>query len=156
MTALTTAPTTALTTGTAAAADARVESTGGRRRVRAAAVGGAALATSALFLVGRTAGTDFTITDPGAAAVPHTFVLPEIAMITVLFGLLGWATLALLERYTSRARRIWTWLAGAVVALSLVPIGIERATTDTRIMLALIHIAVGAALVPMVRTSPRR
>jgi hypothetical protein len=39
------------------------------------------------------------------------------------------------------------------VLLSLPPIWIEQATTDTRFFLAAVHLAVGAALVPMVRRS---
>jgi hypothetical protein len=129
---------------------------GGHRRARAAAVGAAAVATSLLFLAGRAAGTDFTITDPGTGKVPHTFVLPEIAVITLIIGLLGWATLAVLEHYTARAQRVWAVLAAGVLVLSFVPIGIEQATWDTRVVLTAIHIAVAAALLPMLRQRPVR
>jgi hypothetical protein len=43
-----------------------------------------------------------------------------------------------------------------VVLLSLVPIWIEQATTDTRVLLAVIHVAIGVALVPMLRVPARR
>jgi hypothetical protein len=88
--------------------------------------------------------------------VPHTFVLPEIAIVTLVIGLAGWATLACLERVTSRGRAVWSVLATAIVLLSLVPIWIERATTETRLLLAVIHVVVGLALVPMVRVPARR
>jgi hypothetical protein len=42
-------------------------------------------------------------------------------------------------------------LAGTVLAASFIPIFVERATVDTRIMLCLIHVAVAAALLPMLR-----
>jgi Family of unknown function (DUF6069) len=132
----------------------RVRRGSGDRRVRAAAVGAAGLATSLLFLAARALGTDFTITDPGAAKPPHTFILPEIAGFAVFFGLLGWGALALLERYTARARLVWTVLAATVLVLSFVPIGIEHATADTKVMLAVIHIAVAVALLPILRRDP--
>ncbi|MGC9671060.1 DUF6069 family protein [Planosporangium sp. 12N6] len=142
---------TTATTVSAARAERRT-----RRLVRAASVVGAACVTSVIFAIGKAAGTEFTITDPGDNAVPHTFVLPEIAIITLIIGLAGWAALAVLERFTSRARIVWSILAAAVVLLSLPPIWIERATTDTRVLLAVIHVAVGVALIPMVRVSARR
>lgn len=70
---------------------------------------------------------------------------------TLIFGLLGWGTLALLERLTARAVTVWTVLAGLVAVLSLIPIYLEEATTGTRAALALIHLAVAAVLVPAMR-----
>ena len=120
-----------------------------RRRVRAAAVAGTVAITTGFFLVARAAGADFTITDPGTGKIPHTFVPPEIAIVTAVIGLLGWMTLAGLERCTRRADRIWTRLAVSIVLLSLVPIWIERATTQTRLSLAVVHILVGVCLLPL-------
>ena len=127
-----------------------------RPLVRAAIVAGAALAATATFLLIRATGADFTITDPGEGKVPHTFAALEIAMVTVVIGLLGWATLAILERWTRRAHRIWTFLAVAIVLLSMPPIWIERATTSTRIGLVLVHLVVGAALLPLLRAGSER
>jgi hypothetical protein len=154
MTATTTTAAAAVDTSTATT-DRPADRAADRRRTRAASVVAAAAATGVVFAAGRAAGTDVTITDPGAHAVPHTFVLPEIVGVTLVIGLVGWATLAVLERFTARARVIWSVLATAVVLLSLVPIWIERATTDTRVLLAVIHVVVGLALVPMVRDERR-
>jgi Family of unknown function (DUF6069) len=136
--------------------DTSQESSSHRCLIRAAAVCGAALTTTAIFLIGRAAGADFTITDPGQGKIPHTFVAVEIATVTAVIGLLGWVVLAALERWTQRPRKIWSVLALVVVALSLVPIWIERADTDTRIGLAVIHIAVAVALLPLLRTASDR
>ena len=122
-----------------------------RRLFRAVTVAGAALSSAAVFAVAHAAGTDFTITDPGQGKIPHTFVAPEIAIVTLVIGLAGWATLALLERWTRRPHLIWSVLAASVLVLSYVPIGIEVATTSTRIMLAVIHTVVAAALLPLLR-----
>jgi hypothetical protein len=121
-----------------------------RRRQRARAVGAAVAGTSLLYLGARAAGTDFVLTDPRATA-SHPLILPEIAVFALVFALLGWGTLALLERVTRHAKAIWGVLAGTVLAASFVPIFVERATVDTRIMLCLIHVAVAAALLPMLR-----
>ncbi|MEV4760966.1 DUF6069 family protein [Micromonospora sp. NPDC049559] len=121
-----------------------------RRRRRARAVGVAVAASSLLYLGARALGTDFVLTDPGATE-PHPLILPEIAVFALVFGLLGWGSLALLERLTRHARTVWSVLAGTVLVASFIPVFIERATVDTRIMLCLIHVAVAAALLPMLR-----
>lgn len=122
------------------------------RRARSLAVGGAVLANSLIYIVTHALGTDFKLTDPGKTEA-HALILPEIIVFTLVFSLLGWGALALLERFTRRAKAIWTVLATVVLALSFVPLAIEHATTDTKIMLSLIHLAVAAVLVPVLRRS---
>jgi hypothetical protein len=124
------------------------------RRTRAVAVAAAVVATVAIYVAARALGTDFTLTDAGKTAT-HQLILPEIAVFTVVFALLGWGALALLERFTRRAMTIWTALAGAVLLLSLVPIALEQATGSTKIMLVVIHAAVAAVLVPVFRFTRR-
>lgn len=123
---------------------------GGHRRQRALGVAATVVSSSLLYLVARAAGTDFVLVAPNNP-VPHPLILPEIAVFALLFGLLGWGTLALLERFTRHARAIWSVLAGVVLLASFVPVFLEQATTDTRIMLCLIHVAVAVALAPMLR-----
>jgi hypothetical protein len=142
-------------TGTGDAVVRRPDRAGSTRRVRATAVVAAVLANSVLYLGARALGTDFEITDPGETEA-HQFILPEIALFTALFALLGWGSLAVLERVTRHAKAVWTMLASTVLVLSFVPIGIEQATPATKAMLTVIHIAVAVALVPMLRTPARR
>ncbi|MFA1548117.1 DUF6069 family protein [Actinomadura chokoriensis] len=120
------------------------------RRVRAAAVGAAVAANVALYLAASAAGTDFLLTDPGKTE-SHHLIVAEIAVFTLVFGLLGWGAMALLERLTRHARVVWSVLAAAVLVLSFVPIGLEQASTATRAMLTLIHIVVAVALLPLLR-----
>ncbi|MEV4809791.1 DUF6069 family protein [Micromonospora avicenniae] len=127
-----------------------VSATTRRRRQRALGVGGAVVANSLLYLAGRAAGTDFTLTDPGATQ-SHQLILPEIAAFSLVFALLGWGSLALLERFTRHARTVWSALAGVVLLASFVPVFIEQATVDTRVMLCVLHAVVAAALLPMLR-----
>ncbi|MFG3691535.1 DUF6069 family protein [Micromonospora sp. NPDC047740] len=121
-----------------------------RRRQRALGVAAAVAANSLLYLVGRAAGVDFTLTDPGATQA-HPLILPEIAVFSLVFGLLGWGALTLLERFTRHARAVWSGLAGTVLAASFVPVFIEQATGDTRLMLCVLHVVVAVALLPMLR-----
>jgi hypothetical protein len=121
-----------------------------RRRQRAKAVGVAVAASGMLYLGARAVGTDFVLTDPGAT-MSHALILPEIIVFALVFALLGWGTLALLERVSRHAKIIWSVLAGAVLAASFLPVFLEQATVDTRAMLCLIHVAVAVALLPMLR-----
>jgi hypothetical protein len=121
-----------------------------RRRVRAYALGGAALATSAVWVVADAMGVDFRLTDSHSSVV---IGLPTVIGFTLLCAGLGWAALAVLERFTSRAIRSWTGLAATVLTLSMVPIFLEHATAGTRSSLVLIHLAVAAVLIPMLRKS---
>jgi len=120
------------------------------RRVRATAVGAAVAANTALYLAASAAGTDFLLTDPGKTEAHH-LIVPEIAVFTLLFGLLGWGTMAALERFTRHARAAWSMLAAALLVLSFVPIGLEQASAATRAALTVIHIVVAVALLPLLR-----
>jgi Family of unknown function (DUF6069) len=124
------------------------------RRARAIAVGATVAATGVIYTAACGLGTDFALTNRGKAEA-HQLVLPEIVVFTLVSSPLGWGVLALLERFTRRAKTIWTALAGVVLALSLVPIAIEQATGDTKVMLVLIHLAVAAVLVPVLRLGRR-
>ncbi|MEQ4303475.1 DUF6069 family protein [Plantactinospora sp. B6F1] len=142
MTTLTTAQ--PITPTVAAAGKGRV------LRFRIGVVGAAVLVNSAIYLAGRTLGTDFVLSAAGNP-VPHPLVLTEIATISAVFGLLGWGSLALLERVTRRARQVWAALATVVLALSFVPLGMDLASADTRVLLGVMHLVVAAALFPMLR-----
>jgi hypothetical protein len=131
---------------------AHVRDVAQRRRSAARSVAVAAASTSTIYLAASAAGVGFTLTDPGKSQAVH-LTLPAITGVTLFFALLGWAALAVLEHCSPRARAIWIALAGAVLLLSFVPIGIENATTATKTMLALIHTTVAVALLPMLGRS---
>ena len=76
----------------------------------------------------------------------------EAVLISSLLGsLVGWGVLALLEQRTARARAIWTGLAAAGLLASLSMPLIAGATISTKATLALMHLAVGAVLIPAMR-----
>ena len=136
------------TTDRTAAVRTTSTSAGPRRLRRAAAVVAAAAAAGVVSLLGSAAGVDFLLSDSTGAVV---ISLPIVLMFGTAFGLLGWAALAVLERFTGKARAIWTGLAVAVLVLSLPPIFLEDATVATKVALVLVHAAVAAVLIPALR-----
>jgi hypothetical protein len=123
------------------------------RRFRAGAVGGALLATSAVWLAGHALGVTFQV---AAGGPPQTFTLPFLAGFTLQVALAGWVTLAILERYTRHALRIWTALGVGVLGLSFAPIALAGASAPTKAALSLIHLSVAGVLLVTMRRSAAR
>ncbi|MFI1418785.1 DUF6069 family protein [Streptomyces sp. NPDC020731] len=72
-----------------------------------------------------------------------------VAAVALLASLSGWGLLAVLERSGARrARTIWTGVAGAVLAVSFLPLTGDGMDGGTRASLALMHLAVAAVLIP--------
>ncbi|MEU7314908.1 DUF6069 family protein [Streptomyces sp. NPDC007083] len=72
-----------------------------------------------------------------------------VAVVALLASLSGWGLLAALERFGARrARAVWTGGAGAVLAVSFLPLTGDGMDGGTRLSLALMHLAVAAVLVP--------
>ena len=128
------------------------------RRARALAVVAAALAALAVWLV-----TDPLLgfdlagpTRPGSQELMS--ITPAlVAGTSLVVALAGWALLALLERFTARARTIWTAIALLVALLSLAgPLSALASTSAANaVALALMHLAVAAVLIPgLAGTSP--
>ncbi|MFF5210180.1 DUF6069 family protein [Streptosporangium sp. NPDC000396] len=119
-------------------------------RRRLLAVGGAVLAATVIGVIAPAAGVDLRV-DMRNGQPPMTIGLPLTIGFSLTFALLGWASLALLERFTVRARTTWTILAVAVLLLSFLPLLAAEATAGTKAMLALMHVTVAAVLIPMLR-----
>jgi hypothetical protein len=87
----------------------------------------------------------------------QTIAAGQIIGVTVAASLLGWLLLALLERRTPHARRIWTTIALAALAASLA-LPLAAATTSSAAAgLVVMHLTVGAAVIPaMARTARAR
>ncbi|MCG5213612.1 DUF6069 family protein [Streptosporangium soli] len=129
--------------------------TGLRLRHRSLAVAGAALAALAVWVVGEPLlGNELVVvTSPGQD--PMDLGAAAIGMFSLIFALLGWAALAVLEGFTARAATIWTVLALLVVALSFAPLFGVTATTGSKATLALTHVALAAVLIPTLRHTPQ-
>ena len=79
---------------------------------------------------------------------PLTVTLPMVLFVSALAALLGWGTLAVLERANRRGTQIWVGLAAAVLLVSFAPLAAPDLATGTRIVLGLLHLVVGATLIP--------
>ncbi|MDF2706506.1 MAG: hypothetical protein K0R62_2158 [Nonomuraea muscovyensis] len=123
---------------------------GARRRTRVLAVGGAVLAAVLLGLAAAVLGIELRV-DMRNGQPPMVIGLPLVAGFALAFALLGWGALAVLERFSERAATIWTWLAVIVLLASFVPILSAEATAGARTVLAAMHLAVAAVLVPLLR-----
>ncbi|HLL65506.1 MAG TPA: DUF6069 family protein [Micromonosporaceae bacterium] len=128
-----------------------------RRRLRGLAAAAAVLAPVLIWILAvPVLGTELLV--PGRTAGTSTKIgLGEVLFISVLSVAAGWALLAVLERWWSRARTGWAIIATLVLLLSFAPLLSAELTGSARLILGLMHLAVGLTLIPpLVRTSPRR
>lgn len=114
------------------------------RLLRLAGVGATVVVTLAVWAVGRLAGADYVLRDPSGSV---TIDAVATAVVTLVVAALGWGVLALLERLTRHAVRIWVGMAATVIIASMVPIFLVDATPATQVALYFVHLAV-AVLVP--------
>jgi hypothetical protein len=121
---------------------------GSRRRIRALAVAGAVLAAVVVWAVGDPLlGNDLVVKQPEQEAID--LGAGAVVVVTLVSSLLGWALLAALERLTSRAGGIWTVAAVLVLAVSFVPIIGVEASGGSKAVLVLLHLVVGAVIIPV-------
>jgi len=125
-----------------------------RRTTRAVAAGLATLGALTVWVVADPLlGIDFSVTQSGTTTVvgPGSIIGSALAA-----SLLGWALLAVLERYTPRARRAWVTSAVVVLLLSLVvPFIAGEIETGAQMSLLAMHLVVGAVLIPVYARSSR-
>ena len=82
----------------------------------------------------------------------------DVLLVSMLLSFAGWGFLAILERLTARAAQVWLTIAVAALALSLAtPWAGTGVSVSNRVMLMLLHLAVGSVLIPaLYRTSVRQ
>jgi len=87
----------------------------------------------------------------------QTISVGQVIGVAVAASLLGWLLLALLERRTPQARIRWTAIALAALAASLA-LPLAFATTTSAVAgLIVMHLTVGAVVIPaMARTARTR
>ena len=127
-----------------------------RRKGRLVIVAAAVLAAAAVWsVVDPILGID--LRSPANGGRESMDVGPSlIVLAAAIASFVGWAALALLERLTSRARVVWAVGASLLLLASLgAPLSGTGVTAANRAALAVLHLAVGAVLIPgLVRTSP--
>jgi hypothetical protein len=130
----------------------------GRSRTRRAR-GYAVLAATGAGLLGwavavPVAGVHLTVR-LGSAATSQHIGTTAVVIACLLAGLAGWALLALLERQTPKAAAIWTAVAVAVLAVSLLAGPLGGVTTAAKIALACLHLVFAAVLIVGLRRTAR-
>ncbi|MFR9779146.1 DUF6069 family protein [Micromonospora sp. MS34] len=126
----------------------------GRRRRRSLAVLAATAATLVVWIVAvPLAGVDLVARTGGAE---QTVTPVAVGVATLVVSLAGWGLLALLERFTARARAAWTVVALMVLLVSLLgPLGGGVGAAATLTLVGM-HLAAGAVLIPLLaRTAGR-
>lgn len=137
-----------LTTTAPAAADIR------QGRARALRVAGGALA-AALAWIAEVPLLGIHLNFRFGAGHIQTIAVGQVIGVTVAASLLGWLLLALLERRTPRARLLWTTIALAALAASLA-LPLAAATTTSAVAgLIVMHLTVGAAVIPAMAHTAR-
>jgi hypothetical protein len=85
----------------------------------------------------------------------QTIAIGQVIGVTVAASLLGWLLLALLERRTPRARRLWTTIALVSLAASLALPLAAATTTSALTGLIVMHLTVGAVVIPAMTHTAR-
>lgn len=113
-------------------------------RTRVILILAAIAATSAIWTTSRGLGADLTAFDQSVS-------LPAVIVATALAGFAAWGLLAVLQRTVRRPATVWTWVALAVLLVSLSgPVG-GAATAGGMAALTAMHLAAGAVLIPGLR-----
>lgn len=137
-----------MTTTDRVAVDAAAQ--GGRVRSRLLAVAGAVVAAVAIWVIAVPVFGLELVAPPGPdETAPQAVPFVAVVMASLVASLAGWALLAVLERFLSRARTVWTVVASIVMVLSLAGplLGDAGVPVACRITLALMHVSVGAVLI---------
>ena len=131
----------------------------GRRVVRLTAVAAAMASALAIWVIAELAlGIDLRAPAFDGSAETLPIRVQDVLLVSALLSFAGWAFIAVLERLTARARRVWLVIAIAALVLSLgTPLAGVGITLANRLVLMLMHLAVGSVLIPVLyRSSPRR
>ncbi len=121
---------------------------------RVIAITSATVGAVAVWTVSQLAAAQLTVQPSGQQAMK--IGLPIVVLTAVIAGLAGWALRTVLQRLTKNSAAVWTWVASAVLLLSLgLPLTVQ-ATGTTKGWLIAMHAAVGAILIPMMRSDAMR
>jgi hypothetical protein len=123
--------------------------------VRDSAVGvvGAVAAAVVVWAIASLAGAELSVRFGDGAPIDVTIV--SVVAASLLGALAGWGLLAVLRRFTSNARTVWTAVAAVAALLSLSGPLSATATTGTKISLMAMHLAVAAVLIVVLRRANR-
>jgi hypothetical protein len=122
---------------------------------RAIAVAAAVAAPVIAWALFQAFGVDLRSPQMGSQASQEIGV-GNVIFVSLLAGLAGWALLAVLERFTARARVIWTAVATVALIVSLGgPMQGTGISGGTRAALIALHVVVAAVLIPLMARTAR-
>ena len=124
-------------------------------RQRLAAVALSVVAPAIVWLVAELAGAD--VRSPAFQSSPSLDIGVGNVMVTATAAALAaWGLLVVLEHFTRSARRVWITVAIALLLVSLAgPLSGTGISTGNRLILVVMHLTVGAFLIPLLgRTAP--
>jgi uncharacterized protein DUF6069 len=119
-------------------------------RTPVAAALAATAAATAIWAVATTAGPELTVSfGPGQPIQKVTVV--NVVVAALVGSLAGWGLLALLRRFTAKARAIWTVTAIVAALLSLGGPLSATASASTKVSLVAMHLVVATVLIVVLR-----
>ena len=122
------------------------DATRGTARTSIAVVLGATAAAVAIWIVATAAGADLTVSfGPGQPIQKVTVV--NVVVAALVGSLAGWGLLALLRRFTTNARAIWTVIAIVFALFSLAGPLSTISSTGTKVALGAMHLAVATVVI---------
>ncbi len=124
-------------------------------RTAVAAVLGATAAAVAIWAVATAAGAELTVRFGVGQPIQKVTVI-NVVVAALVGSLAGWGLLALLRRFTVKARTIWTVTAIVVALFSLGGPLTAIASTGTKVALVAMHLAVATVLIVLLRRTTDR
>ena len=115
---------------------------------------GATAAAVAIWVVATLAGADLTVSFSGQPIQKITVV--NVIVAALVGSLAGWGLLALLRRFSTNARAIWTVIAFVVLLFSLGGPLLATASPSTKVALVAMHLAVATVTIVGLRRTRGR
>ena len=122
------------------------QATGGSARTSMATVLGATAAAVAIWIVATAAGADLTVSFGTGQPIQKVTVV-NVVVAALVGSLAGWGLLALLRRFTTNARAIWTVIAIVFALFSLAGPLSTISSTGTKVALGAMHLAVATVVI---------
>jgi hypothetical protein len=114
-----------------------------------AAVLGATAAAVAIWIVAIAAGADLTVSF--GTGQPQKVTVINVVVAALVGSLAGWGLLAMLRRFTAKARTVWTVTAIVAALLSLASPLSTTSSASTKAWLVAMHLAVATVLIVVLR-----
>jgi hypothetical protein len=115
-------------------------------RTPLAAVLGATAAAIVIWAIATAAGAELTVSF-GAGQPIQRITVVNVVVAALVGSLAGWGLLALLRRFTTKARAVWTATAIVAALLSLGGPLSAIASAGTKLSLVAMHVAVATLLI---------